>query len=70
MSTFFVNPIVTMWARLQNVEAEIKRVTDQYPVFHGQISSRRPGQPSGTAWVEWHRDDPDLPRKRGFPRSK
>jgi hypothetical protein len=57
-----VDPIVTLWAKTQVVNAELNQVTAQYGTLHGLIGSRRPGQPQGVAWAEWHCDDPDLAR--------
>jgi hypothetical protein len=57
-----VDPVVTLWAKTQAVEAELYRVSDQHQALHDLMVSRRPGQPQGIAWSEWHRNDPDLAR--------
>ena len=57
-----VDPVVTLWAKTQAVNAELERVSDQHNALREKIVRRRPGQPNGVAWSEWHRDDPDLAR--------
>ena len=55
-----VDPVVTLWAKTQAVNAELYRVSDQHQALRDLIVSRRPGQPQGISWIEWHRNDPDL----------
>jgi hypothetical protein len=57
-----VDPVVTLWAKLQTVNAELERISHQYQALHDAIALRRPGQPMGSTWVDWHRGHPDLAR--------
>ena len=44
------------------MNAELERVSDEHSALHEIIGNRRPGQPQGVAWREWHRNDPDFSR--------
>jgi hypothetical protein len=57
-----VDPIVTLWAKTQPVNAELNQASAQHGALRDLISGRRPGQPQGVSWAEWHCDDPDLTR--------
>jgi hypothetical protein len=51
-STPFVDPIVTLWAKLQIVNAELERAEADHKELRDLISHRRPGQPKGVSWME------------------
>jgi hypothetical protein len=61
-----IDPVVTLWAKTQAVNAELERIDDQHQAMHDMISRRRPGQPKGVTWVDWHRGDPDMDRSEAL----
>jgi hypothetical protein len=48
----FVDPIVTLWAKTQAVNAELERADAEHKELRDLISRRRPGQPKGIARME------------------